>query len=327
MNPTRRLGAFAATAAAALAFAGTAGAHPLTRSHTQASAHGAVFVQTNNPAGNAIDVYARGPRGALTAAGSYPTGGDGGQAGGSTADHLASQGSLVYDAKRSELFAVNAGSNTITTFAVLGDTLVRLQVLSSGGDFPVSIAVHDGLVYVLNALDGGSIQGYRRSGDLLTPLAGSDRALGLDASAMPQFLTTPGQIAFTPSGRQLLVSTKDNGNDIDVFRVSSSGTPSATPTVNSEPGTLPFAFAFARSGEVAVATPGNGSVEFFTLAGNGTLTLQSTVVTGQAATCWLTADGRFLFAGNAGSASESSVLAPRHSTPSRRREPPVHRAA
>jgi len=42
-----------------------------------------------------------------------------------------------------------------------GDRLVLRQVISSGGTFPVSVAIHGNLVYVVNALNGGSIQGYR----------------------------------------------------------------------------------------------------------------------------------------------------------------------
>jgi hypothetical protein len=52
---------------------------------------------------------------------------------------------------------VNAGSNTISVFAVRGDRLALRQVLSSGGTFPVSVVVYGNLVYVLNALNGGSL--------------------------------------------------------------------------------------------------------------------------------------------------------------------------
>jgi len=76
-------------------------------------------------------------------------------------------------------------------------------VLGSGGTFPVSVAVHGDLVYVLNALNGGSVQGYRVLGSFLVALPGSHRALGLDPNATPQFTTTPGQVAFTADGSQL----------------------------------------------------------------------------------------------------------------------------
>jgi hypothetical protein len=40
---------------------------------------------------------------------------------GSVVDHLAAQGSLDFDQTKNLLFAVNAGSNTISVFSVSGD--------------------------------------------------------------------------------------------------------------------------------------------------------------------------------------------------------------
>src|SRR6185437_4714662 len=74
----------------------------------------------------------------------------------------------------------------------------------------------DRTVYQKSQL-GGSVQGYRVLGRFLVRIPGSNRALGLDPNATPQFTTTPGQVAFTPDGSQLVVTTKGNGNDIDVF--------------------------------------------------------------------------------------------------------------
>jgi hypothetical protein len=83
----------------------------------------AVFVQTDNTGGNEVVAYHRSPSGALTEAGSYQTGGLGGQLAGSVVDHLASQGSLALDRQAGLLVAVNAGSNTISVFGVRGDEL------------------------------------------------------------------------------------------------------------------------------------------------------------------------------------------------------------
>jgi len=323
MHSSRRLSALAATAAAttfALA-AGGASAHAQQPSHGHWwpgpwTHSGSVFVQNDNPAGNAISVYDRRADGTLTAAGSYATGGDGGQLQGSQVDHLSSEGSLQYDALTHELFAVNAGSNTITSFSVSGDRLQRDQVISSGGQFPSSITVHGDLVYVLNALDGGSIQGYRLWDGSLAPIPGSQRSLGLNPTATPQFVNAPGQIAFSPDGRQLIVSTKSNGNDIDVFGVDWTGRPSATPVITTDPGATPFGVAFEGPDRIAVAAAGTNSVQSYTLGSNGSLTLDSTVATGQQATCWITADGPFLFASNAGSGSESTLFAPPVGAPS-----------
>ena len=102
------------------------------------------------------------PKARSTQAGVYNTGGLGGQLEGSDVDHLASQGSLAYDRHDGLLFAVNAGSNTVSVFAVYGDKLALRQVIGSGGSFPVSIAVHDGVVYVLNGLERRIGAGLRR---------------------------------------------------------------------------------------------------------------------------------------------------------------------
>ena len=305
----RRFGAAAVIAAAALAVtAGSAGAQPLSQDKGDTDAGRAVFVQTDNTAGNAIVAYDRNPGGTLTAAGTYATGGDGGQLGSSVVDHLASQDSLVYDAAAGELFAVNAGSNTVSVFRVDGDRLDLRQVIGSGGTFPSSIAVHGDLVYVLNSTGGGQIQGFRLGGGLLRPVPGSGRSLGLTA-ATPQFVNTPGDIAFSPDGSQLLVTTKANTNAIDVFAIDPAGRPSAAPVVNTESTNVPFALAFDATGQLAVGEAGAGAVASFTLNADGTLTPLSSATTGGAATCWIVADGSTLFAGNAASSTESSVLA------------------
>jgi 6-phosphogluconolactonase (cycloisomerase 2 family) len=288
---------FATPAFASTAFAGTVPAF--------FHSGGAVFVQTDNTAGNQVVAYQRAADGTLRQAGTYPTGGLGGVLSGSVVDHLASQGSLQYDAQRSLLFAVNAGSNTVSVFSVSGDRLALRQVVSSGGSFPVSIAVSGDVVYVLNALNGGTLQGYRLLGDYLAPLPGSARPLGLDPTETPQFTSTPGQVAFTPGGTQLIVTTKNNGNDIDVFRVGFDGLLSQSPVVNAEPGTVPFGITYDTAGNLVIAEAGPNAVATFSVARDGTLSAISAVPNGQAATCWVAPAGQFLFAGNAGSATET----------------------
>ena len=304
MRTAIRVTAAAAVTAAAVASAASP-AFASASSPADAGGGHAVFVQTDNTAGNRVVAYRRAADGTLTPAGSYATGGRGGILAGSVVDHTASQGSLAYDASNGLLYAVNAGSNTISVFAVRGDRLALREGLDSGGTFPVSVAVRGDLVYVLNALNGGSVQGYRVVGGSLAPLPGSNRALGLDPNATPQFTTTPGQVAFTPDGAQLVVTTKGNGNDIDVFGVGFGGRLSARPTVNSEPGTVPFAISFDPFGHLVIAEAGPNALATFSLRHNGTVSPLDQTATGQAATCWVTPAGSFLFASNAGSSSES----------------------
>src|SRR6516225_1705807 len=298
--------AVAATTAVALAVPAAASAAAGHARSTGTAASPAVFVQTDNTAGNQVVAYTRASDGTLTLAGTYPTGGLGGQLAGSVVDHLASQGSLQYDAAQHLLVAVNAGSNSVTVFGVHGTRLHQRQIIGSGGQFPVSVAIHGNLVYVLNALRGGSVQGYRLSpAGRLAFLRGSHRRLHLSQSATPQFVNTPGQVSFSPSGSQLIVTTKANGNDIDVFGVGSSGQLSASPVVNSEPGTVPFAITFDQAGHLVIANAGTNALSTFTLGSDGTVTPIDSVGTGQAATCWVAPAAGTLFASNAGSANIS----------------------
>jgi DNA-binding beta-propeller fold protein YncE len=264
-----------------------------------------VFVQNDNPAGNQVVAYDRAADGSLTQAGVYGTGGLGGALTESVVDHVASQGSLAYDRHDGLLYAVNPQSNTISVFSVFGDQLALRQVISSGGAFPVSIALDRGLVYVLNALEGGSVQGYAVGSGRLYPIPGSNRALGLNPAETPQFTHTPGQVAFSPDGSKLIVTTKGNGSDIDVFFLDPSGRPSKAPVVNSEPGAVPFAVTFDQEGNLDVSEAGTNSLASFTLNPNGTVTQLDSVATGEEATCWVTAAGGYFYVSNAASASLS----------------------
>lgn len=302
-------GVSALAAALVVALTGTAGAAVVHRPSFARAADDVVFVQTDNTSGNQVVAYHRTPGGTLTLAHAYGTGGLGGQLAGSVVDHLASQGSLQYDPLHAAVYAVNAGSDTVSVFAARGDRLFLRQVIGSGGTFPVSIAVHGDLVYVLNALGGGSVQGYRVVFGRLLPIPGSRRLLGLDPAATPQFTNTPGQVAFSPRGSQLIVTTKANGNDVDVFGVRPDGRLSAGPVVNPEPGTVPFAITFDAGGHLVIANAGTNAVATFALHADGTVTPIDSVGTGQAATCWVVRDGQLLFASNAGSANISGYAA------------------
>jgi len=188
---------------------------------------------------------------------------------------------------------------------VHGDRLALSQVIWSGGDFPVSVTVHGNHAYVLNALGGGSLNGYRIAGGYLAPIPGSYRALKLGTTAKSQFTATPGQVAFTPDGTQLLVTTKATTNAVDVFAVHGDGRLSASPTVNPLPGDVPFAVAFDQAGHVALAEAGPSAIATFQLSRGGTLTQLDAADTGQMATCWVVRAGRYLYTSNAGSGSMS----------------------
>jgi 6-phosphogluconolactonase (cycloisomerase 2 family) len=270
-----------------------------------ATAGAAVFVQTNDPAGNAIVTYDRHPDGKLVLATTYATGGKGGRESGAVADPLASQGSLVLDSAAGLLLAVNAGSDSVSVFSVAGDRLHLNQVVPSGGAFPVSIAVRGTLAYVLNAGLSGSVSGYTVGNGVLSPISGSTRSLGLANANPPFFLAAPAQVGFTPTGTQLVVTTKNNGL-VEVFSVNPTGRLSDTATATAVGG-VPFAFTFDQAGRLALVNAGSNSLGTYSITPDGSLTPVGTPVgDGQAAACWVTQTGGFAFVANAGSGTISA---------------------
>ena len=289
------------------ALAGPAGASTRSQGDNhrtdRSGADHAVFVATDNVAGNQVVAFRRGDDGRLTPSGTYDTDGLGGSLTGAVVDRTASQGALALDDEAGRLFAVNAGSDSVSVFSIHGDRLRLEQVVASGGSFPVSIATHDHLVEVLNARDGGSVQGFREFAGRLIPIPGSNRPLGLNPTATPEFTHTPGQVTFSPDGSQVLVTTKAGSNAVDTFAVRWDGRLSATPTVTTFPGDVPFAITFDRAGHAVIALAGSNAVATAKLHRNGTLSVIESSPTGQAATCWIVRAGNRFYASNAGSAS------------------------
>jgi 6-phosphogluconolactonase (cycloisomerase 2 family) len=302
--------AIAVPVASASAAARPAPATPAGPAHRPGPSAGpAVFVMNDNTTANAVAAYHRAADGRLTLAGTYGTRGLGGVLSGSVVDHTASEGALTYDRASGLLFAVNPGSNDVSVFRVSGDRLSLSQVIWSGGEFPVSVTVHGNHAYVLNALGGGALSGYRISDGRVSPIPGSIRGLGLGTTAATAFTGTPGEVTFSPDGRSLLLTTKAASNAVDVFSVNGDGTLSASPTVNTLAGDVPFAVAFDHNGDVLVSEAGPNAVATFTLGSSGVLTQLDVADTGQMATCWIVRDGRYFYASNAGSGSVSGYSA------------------
>jgi 6-phosphogluconolactonase (cycloisomerase 2 family) len=260
-----------------------------------------VFVQTKEVDGNRIAVYNRYANGTVSLDDTYATGGNGGIAlPGDESDRIASQGSLVYDDRHRLLIAVNAGSDTVSTFRVRGDRLRLKDIVPSGGGFPASIAVHRDLVYVLNAGGTGIVKGFRIRGHQLRPISGSARSLGLANTDPPNFLTSPGQVGFTPGGGQLIVTTKASDSHIVVFRVRRDGRLSA-PVVNDSATPVPFAFTFTPQGRLADGEAGTSSLTTYVVNRNGTLADPKSLSDGQMALCWIVRAGRFYYVTNTAS--------------------------
>src|SRR5438874_4961716 len=158
---------------------------------------------------------------------------------------------------------------------------------------------------VLNSGGTGIVQGFSIRGSRLVPISGSARSLGLANSDPPFFLTSPGQVGFTPDGSKLLVTTKASTSSIDVFSVGPDGRLSATPVVNPSATPVPFAFTFG-SGRLVDGEAGTSSVTTYVVDAGGTLSDPRSASDGQTALCWILRVGDVYYVSNTGSNDLSS---------------------
>ena len=252
-----------------------------------ADAPGAVYALTNQASGNAVAIFARGADGSLNWSSSVSTGGTGAGSG------LGSQGAVALSDDGRWLFAVNAGSNDVSAFEVTASGLSLTSRVGSGGQRPISLTVHGGVLYVLNAGGDGNISGFNIGSDgELAAIPGSTRALsGTNVG--------PAQVAFSPNGAWLVVTEKTT-NRLDVYTVDGAGIASAATSTASAGGT-PFGFSFGHRDELFVSEAA-GSASSYVIASDGSVTVASgAVLTHQGAPCWavVTKNGKFGYTANA----------------------------
>jgi 6-phosphogluconolactonase len=267
---------------------------------------GAVYTLSNQPTGNSVIVFDRAADGTLTLAGSYPTGGTGiTPPPFANVDPLQSQGSVVLSRSGRLLFAVSAGSNQVSVFAVEGDGLNLLNTISSGGTMPVSAAVHGNLVYVLNAGGTPNITGFTIDPrtNKLVPLPSSARPLAGGTAA------APAEVSFSLDGSVLMVTEKGD-QLIDTYTVNRDGTVSG-PVSNHSSGPTPFGFEFTHR-SIALVSEANAAtsnaLSSYKAEENGQLeSITGSLSNGQKAACWaiVTNDGRYAYVINAGSSDIS----------------------
>jgi 6-phosphogluconolactonase (cycloisomerase 2 family) len=261
----------------------------------------AVYTITNDAAGNALAVFDRAADGTLRPAGTVPTGGLGSGGG------LGNQGALALSNSDRFLFAVNAGSNDISSFRVGSQGPELVDRIGSGGAMPISIAVEGRLLYVLNAGAGavpGSISGFRieRQGTL-EAIPGSTRPLSAAAVG-------PAQIEFDPRGRALVVTEKDT-NLITTYVVGRDGLATG-PNAQPSNGATPFGFAFDKRGHLIVSEAFGGAasaLSSYDVDRAGDLdTISASVAAGaEKAACWVvvTGNARYAYTTNTGTGSVS----------------------
>ncbi len=253
---------------------------------------GAVYTETNATTGNSIVAFRRATDGTLTPIGTF---GAGGLGIGGAVDPLQSQFAVVVSADHRALFAVDAGSNQVSSFRVSdGGSLSLVSVVASGGTLPVSLAVHENLLYVLNTNDN-TLSGFRVGGGAqLVALPHTTRSLAAGANGAAA-------VRFTPDGRRLIVSERVS-NRLEVFPVDPNGR-LGEPVVSPAVGSASFGFDITARNQPIVSET-QGSVTSYALASSGALTpITSSISTSGQAACWviITSDGRFAYSSNAGS--------------------------
>jgi 6-phosphogluconolactonase len=263
---------------------------------------GMVYTLSNALSGNQVLAYNRLPDGTLSFQGAYATGGLGSGSG------LGSQGALVLSQNNRWLFAVNAGNDTLSIFAVRPGGLALVNVAGSGGKFPISLSVSGKLLYVLNSGRSGNITGFTIHEDGgLSPIPGSTQPLSNGGTgAAPG----PAEVSFSPDGASLAVTEKAS-NLIDIYPVE--GNMAMAPLSFPSVGATPFGFAFDARGRLVVSeafggAPGLSALSSYGLDDGSLRVISPSVKTTQTAACWVVVskNGKYAYTTNAGSGSISS---------------------
>jgi 6-phosphogluconolactonase len=255
-----------------------------------------VYVMTNDAGENEILTYQQVLGGDFVAKSHVRTGGRG--SGGST-DPLQSQGSLTLSQDHNLLFAVNAGSGTISSFHLVNGLPVLIDHEPTGGAFPVAVAEHNGTIYVLNAGGNGAIVAFR--------VDGPGRLHKIQESTVELTALNDGasSISISPDGLTLVVIEK-GPNNIATFPIHPDGTLGAVVVNHSvTPGV--FSAIFAPNGVLIVSEnqPGGtdvSSISSYTIHADGKIqVISQSVPSFGDGNCWnvITPDGKFVYVDNA----------------------------
>ena len=245
--------------------------------------------------GNQVLDYKRAVNGTLTLTGSYATGGTG------TGGGLGNQDAVILSDADDFLLAVNAGSNSISSFKISGSGLTLKSTMNAGGMRPVSITQYKDLVFVLNAGGNGNISGFRLlDNGTLQPIPNSTRPLSSNMAGAAQ-------VSFVNKGKVVVVTEKAT-NKIISYTVNESGIPGIMHSITSSNPT-PFGFAVGKKDNIFVSeavggAPGASTLSSYEISNNGTITLSDGPVgANQSAACWvvITNNGKFAYTTNTAS--------------------------
>lgn len=264
------------------------------------AASSTVFVMTNDASNNEILAYQQSLNGEFTLKGHFRTGGRG--SGGSN-DPLQSQGALTLSEDHNLLFAVNAGSGTVSSFHVVRGLPILIDQEPTGGAFPVAIAEHNSTLYVLNAGGNGAIVAFHADGIGRLHQV-SDSTVHLTAAN-----DGASSISISPDGLTLVVIEK-GPNNIDTFPIHPDGSLGAV-VVNHSIAPGVFSTVFTPNGVLIVSEnqPGGtdvSSISSYSITPNGTVqAISQSIPTFGDGNCWnaIPPNGKFVYIDNAGTST------------------------
>ncbi len=207
---------------------------------------GAVYAGTNNngPDGNFVVSFGRHADGTLVPLDMHVTGGQGRASASPSPPRLNSliaEDSIIAVDNRF-LLVVNAGSNDITCFRINSDfSLTATAIEASGGTMPISLAYHNGVVYVANADEDGVFTAPPNQSGNITALRldSSTGQLSRIAGFSLSLHGRPADLEVTPDGSHLIVSSLNASSallpqptaaEVSSFRIEPDGTLAATPS-------------------------------------------------------------------------------------------------
>lgn len=297
---------------------------------------GRVYTQSNDTTNNKVIAFDRARNGELTKTAAKSTGGQGSTQSvgcGPDCTILDSDGAVRVSEDGEHIFAVNAGSNTVTSFQATRGGLKRVSEKSSGGEMPEALALNtDGdVLYVLNVdtanANGttGNIYGFTvNENGRLKPIQGSSQPL---ANAAPPDATARA-IGFAPNDKVIVV-TEIAGNfmapigpgpgAIDTFVVNNRGVAGPVQEfASTRP--FPFGFDFDSKNRLVVtnvedptagpANPVNGTVATYKVSASGNVTPIDDASSNGVLPCWVAvtrSDDDHAFVVNTGAGAPTSV--------------------
>ncbi|MEO8457986.1 MAG: beta-propeller fold lactonase family protein [Chloroflexota bacterium] len=297
---------------AAIMMMALVGAGAASANHDTNKVVGHVYTNENTAGANTVAGFDRHADGTLTPIAGSPFNVEGA----GTGTIVGSAGAIAESDDGHFLLAVDAGSNQISVARIAHDgslSPVFGGPVSANGTTPVSIAVHNHLVYVANTGAGGSnYTGFYFLFGHLFPIPGSTYALPDDA--------LPGTVIFNGNGNHLIgtrVGPNAGPSFIDSFDVRWNGqlVPApGSPFAAQKIGPFGSSFSPTHPNQLFVSNAHDGalagSVSAYNVSHDGTLTPigASPFADNQTAPCWvaLTHDGKYLFAVNTASSSISS---------------------